>query len=71
VIWSPFSNLWLYRETTRADEATDAGLQVCLGADWSPSGSKNLLGEPKVADSWNKAHLKSRNCTNSASRRPG
>lgn len=58
VIWSPFSNLWLYRETTKADEATGAGLRVCLGADWSPSGSKNLLGELKVADTWNKAHLK-------------
>jgi len=58
VIWSPFSNLWLYRDTTKVDEATAAGLRVCLGADWSPSGSKNLLGELKVADVWNKAHLK-------------
>jgi hypothetical protein len=30
---------------------------VCLGADWSPSGSKNLLGELKVADLWNRTHL--------------
>jgi cytosine/adenosine deaminase-related metal-dependent hydrolase len=58
VIWSPFSNLWLYRETTKVDEATAAGLRVCLGADWSPSGSKNLLGELKVADVWNKKHPK-------------
>jgi 5-methylthioadenosine/S-adenosylhomocysteine deaminase len=58
VIWSPFSNLWLYRDTTRADQATEAGLRVCLGADWSPSGSKNLLGELKVADLWNRTHLK-------------
>ncbi len=57
VIWSPFSNLWLYRDTTRVDEAKKAGVRVCLGADWSPSGSKNLLGELKVADMWNKARL--------------
>ncbi|MGZ4201850.1 MAG: amidohydrolase family protein [Thermoleophilaceae bacterium] len=57
VIWSPFSNLWLYRDTTRVDEARDAGLNVCLGADWSPSGSKNVLGELKVADMWNRDHL--------------
>jgi cytosine/adenosine deaminase-related metal-dependent hydrolase len=58
VIWSPFSNFWLYGETTKVDEATAAGLRVCLGADWSPSGSKNLLGELKVADIWNKAQPK-------------
>jgi 5-methylthioadenosine/S-adenosylhomocysteine deaminase len=57
VIWSPFSNLWLYRDTTRVDEAQKAGVRVCLGADWSPSGSKNLLGELKVADMWNRTHL--------------
>jgi cytosine/adenosine deaminase-related metal-dependent hydrolase len=57
VIWSPFSNLWLYRETTHVDQAKRAGVRVCLGADWSPSGSKNLLGELKVADMWNREHL--------------
>ncbi|HWJ43556.1 MAG TPA: amidohydrolase family protein [Solirubrobacterales bacterium] len=58
VIWSPFSNLWLYRDTTRVKEAAAAGLRICLGADWSPSGSKHLLGELKVADLWNKTQLK-------------
>jgi 5-methylthioadenosine/S-adenosylhomocysteine deaminase len=57
VIWSPFSNLWLYRATTHVEEAKRAGVRVCLGADWSPSGSKNLLGELKVADMWNREHL--------------
>jgi 5-methylthioadenosine/S-adenosylhomocysteine deaminase len=57
VIWSPFSNLWLYRATTQVQEAKQAGVRVCLGADWSPSGSKNLLGELKVADMWNEGHL--------------
>ncbi len=58
VIWSPFSNLWLYRATTHVDQAKQAGIRVCLGADWSPSGSKNLLGELKVADMWNRGQLK-------------
>ena len=57
VIWSPFSNLWLYRDTTDVVAARDAGVRVCLGADWSPSGSKNLLGELKVADLWNRERL--------------
>ena len=30
---------------------------VCLGADWSPSGSKSVLGELKVADLHNQAAL--------------
>ncbi len=29
-------------------------MRICLGSDWSPSGSKNLLGELKVADMWNR-----------------
>lgn len=57
LIWSPFSNLWLYRATTDVVAARDKGMRICLGADWSPSGSKNLLGELKVADMWNSAHM--------------
>ena len=57
MIWSPFSNLWLYRDTTDVAAAAAKGLRVCLGADWSPSGSKNLLGELKVADLWNRTQL--------------
>ena len=57
LVWSPFSNLWLYRDTTDVLAARAAGVGVCLGADWSPSGSKNLLGELKVADLWNKTKL--------------
>ena len=56
-MWSPFSNLWLYRGTTDVLGARAAGVRICLGADWSPSGSKNLLGELKVVDLWNKAKL--------------
>jgi 5-methylthioadenosine/S-adenosylhomocysteine deaminase len=57
IVWSPFSNLWLYRGTTDVLAARAAGVRICLGADWSPSGSKNLLGELKVVDLWNKTKL--------------
>jgi hypothetical protein len=49
MVWSPFSNLLLYGDTARIDQAKGAGLTIGLGSDWSPSGSKNLLGELKVA----------------------
>jgi hypothetical protein len=54
IVWSPFSNLWLYRVTTDVPTALRHGVRVCLGSDWSPSGTKQLLGELKVADLWNK-----------------
>jgi cytosine/adenosine deaminase-related metal-dependent hydrolase len=57
VVWSPFSNLWLYGATTDVLAARAAGMLICLGADWSPSGSKNLLGELKVADLYSRAKL--------------
>ena len=57
IVWSPFSNLFLYRGTTDVATAHDEGVRVCLGSDWGPSGSKNLLGELKVADLWNREHL--------------
>lgn len=49
VVWSPFSNLWLYGGTTDVPAAISKGLKVCVGSDWSPSGTRNLLGEVKVA----------------------
>jgi cytosine/adenosine deaminase-related metal-dependent hydrolase len=49
MVWSPLSNLLLYGATARVDAARAAGLRIGLGSDWSPSGSKNLLGELKVA----------------------
>jgi cytosine/adenosine deaminase-related metal-dependent hydrolase len=53
VVWSPFSNLWLYGDTTDVLAARRHGLLVALGSDWGPSGTKNLLGELKVAALWN------------------
>ena len=57
VVWSPFSNLWLYRDTTDVVSAAEHGLIVCLGSDWGPSGTKNVLGELKVAHLWNAEHM--------------
>lgn len=49
LVWSPFSNLWLYGQTTDVPAARASEINVCLGTDWGPSGTKNLLGELKVA----------------------
>ncbi len=57
VVWSPFSNLWLYGDTTDVLSARRHGLRVCLGSDWTPSGTRNLLGELKVARRWNRVAL--------------
>ena len=49
MVWSPLSNLLLYGQTADFEAAKDAGVKIGLGSDWAPSGSKNLLGELKVA----------------------
>jgi len=49
IVWSPFSNLLLYGETLRVDAALKAGVTVALGSDWSPTGSKNILDEARLA----------------------
>ena len=49
VIWSPFSNFLLYGKTADVAGMKARGIRIGLGSDWSPSGSKNLLGELKVA----------------------
>jgi cytosine/adenosine deaminase-related metal-dependent hydrolase/C-terminal processing protease CtpA/Prc len=49
MIWSPLSNLLLYGKTADVKAAKEAGVLMGLGSDWSPSGSKNLLCELKVA----------------------
>jgi cytosine/adenosine deaminase-related metal-dependent hydrolase len=57
VVWSPFSNLFLYHQTTDVREADAKGLRIALGADWAPSGTKHVLGELKVADAVNRESL--------------
>ncbi|MDI9396144.1 MAG: amidohydrolase family protein [Euryarchaeota archaeon] len=49
IVWSPLSNLLLYGDTAMIQAAKENGLLIGLGSDWSPSGSKNLLGELKIA----------------------
>lgn len=54
MVWSPFSNLLLYGQTAAIASAAQAGsaqapFKIGLGSDWSPSGSKSLFGELKVA----------------------
>jgi 5-methylthioadenosine/S-adenosylhomocysteine deaminase len=57
MVWSPFSNLLLYGGTARVEAARAAGVTIGLGSDWSPSGSKNLLGELKLAWLYNQQQL--------------
>ena len=49
MVWSPLSNLLLYGQTADVGAAIESGVRIALGSDWSPSGSKSLLGELKVA----------------------
>ena len=55
LVWSPFSNMWLYGGTVDIVAAKAAGVRVCLGSDWAPSGTKHVLGELKVAELCNRA----------------
>lgn len=49
MVWSPLSNLLLYGKTANIRSAHENGILIGIGSDWSPSGSKNLFGELKVA----------------------
>ena len=57
IVWSPLSNLLLYGQTTDVVAAKKYRVLICLGSDWSPSGSKSLLWELKVADLVNQESL--------------
>ncbi len=50
LVWSPLSNLLLYGQTALIYQALKEGVTVSLSTDWSPSGSRNLLDELKIAD---------------------
>lgn len=58
MVWSPFSNLLLYGQTADIKSAKESGITIALGSDWAPSGSKNLLGELKVAKLYSDANGK-------------
>jgi hypothetical protein len=49
LVWSPFSNLLLYGRTLDLDALLRSGLRFAIGSDWTPSGSRNVLEELKVA----------------------
>ena len=49
IVWSPMSNLLLYGETLDVVSAMSAGVNVSMGTDWSPTGSKHMLDELKIA----------------------
>lgn len=51
VVWCPTSNLHIFGKTTNIKLFLDMGVNVCLGTDYSPSGSVNLLEELKTAKS--------------------
>ena len=54
-IWSPMSNLLLYGKTANIEAAKRSGVRLAIGSDWSPTGSKNLLGELKAARLYSQA----------------
>jgi 5-methylthioadenosine/S-adenosylhomocysteine deaminase len=56
MVWSPMSNLLLYGATANVAAAKAQGVRIGIGSDWSPSGSKNLLGELKVAKLFSQVH---------------
>ena len=49
VVWSPVSNLLLYGDTLEMEALVNADINVALGSDWSPSGSKHVWDEAKNA----------------------
>ncbi len=49
LVWSPVSNLLLYGDTIDVEAHLAAGINVALGSDWAPSGSKHVWDEAKFA----------------------
>ncbi len=54
IVWSPFSNQLLYGKTLDLNMLKASGIRFSIGCDWTPTGSKNLLQELKVAAFCNK-----------------
>ncbi len=49
LVWSPVSNLLLYGDTIDVETHVAAGINVALGSDWAPSGSKHVWDEARFA----------------------
>ena len=45
LVWSPASNMALYKKTTNVPLALDKGILVSVAPDWSMGGSPNMLDE--------------------------
>jgi cytosine/adenosine deaminase-related metal-dependent hydrolase len=49
IVWSPYSNRLLYKGLMDLAALKESGVVFAIGCDWTPTGSKNLLLELKVA----------------------
>src|SRR3989338_2755924 len=49
IVWSSVSNLLLYGDTLDIPTLLRKGVRIALGSDWSPSGSKHVLDEARMA----------------------
>lgn len=49
IVWSPFSNSLLYGSTLDPHVLVQSQVGFALGSDWTPSGSRNILCEMKIA----------------------
>ncbi|MBY5340433.1 hypothetical protein E0H35_30540 [Rhizobium leguminosarum bv. viciae] len=49
IVWSPLSNWLLYGRTLDPNVLVQSQARFALGSDWTPSGSRNILCEMKVA----------------------
>lgn len=57
LVWSPRSNISLYGNTTYVPLYKNLGVNICLGTDWSCSGSMNLLRELALVSDLNKNYF--------------
>ena len=57
IVWSPRSNLSLYGDTVDVTTADQLGVRLALGADWTPTGSMDMLRELPCADEFNRRNL--------------
>jgi hypothetical protein len=49
IVWSPYSNQLLYNQSVDPGALKRSEVLFAIGCDWTPTGSKNLLFELKVA----------------------
>ncbi|MBX7198551.1 MAG: amidohydrolase family protein [Rhodospirillaceae bacterium] len=58
LVWSPRSNMELYKETANVADAAAEKVAIALAPDWSPTGSTNMLAELKFAKQVNDGQFK-------------